>query len=128
MDSAPTVRTALRSAIRAVGVFLVFGAFMAGLAGATLTWRGTAFDKIWTLNKPAYRQLAPLACVVGPLFLLLSAILVLAAVGWFKRRLWGWRLAVAIIATQVAGDLVNLVRGDILRGLTGVVIASALFI
>jgi len=48
--------------------------------------------------------------------------------GWFKRGLWGWRLAVAITATQIAGDLVNLVRGDILRGLTGIVIASALFI
>jgi hypothetical protein len=40
----------------------------------------------------------------------------------------GWRLAVAIIATQVIGDIVNLVRGDWLRGGTGVMIAGALLL
>lgn len=115
MDFVPSARAASTRAVAAVGIFMAFGAFMAGLAGTTLTWRGTALDAIWGLNEPAYRQLAPLGRVVGPLFLLLSAILLLAAVGWFKRRLWGWGLTVAIIATQVAGDLVNLVRGNILR-------------
>ena len=28
-------------------------------------------------------------------------------IGWFRRSLSGWRLAVAIIATHVLGDLVN---------------------
>ena len=110
----------------AVGVFLVFGACMAALAGTTLVWRGTALDKLWALNESAHKQLAPAGRSVGPLFLLLSATLTAAAVGWFKRRLWGWRLAVGIIATQVAGDLVNVVRGDFLRGGTGLTIAGAL--
>ena len=80
------------------------------------------------LNPPAYNQLAPAGHVVGPLFLLLSATLAFAAVGWFKRRLWGWRLAVGIISTQVAGDLVNLIRGDLLRGAMGFAIAGTLLI
>ena len=37
------------------------------------------------------------------------------------------RLALVIIATQVLGDVVNCVRGDLLRGETGVIIAGALF-
>jgi hypothetical protein len=40
----------------------------------------------------------------------------------------GWRLAVVIIATQVLGDVVNCVRGDWLRGGTGVIIAGALLL
>jgi hypothetical protein len=56
----------------------------------------------------------------------LALALAAAGVGWFKRRLWGWRLAVAIIATQVLGDLVNMFRRDVLRGGTGFTIASAL--
>ena len=40
----------------------------------------------------------------------------------------GWRLAVAVIATQVIGDIVNLVRGDLLRGGIGVIIACALLL
>jgi len=112
----------------AIGIFLFFGAIMASLAATTLLWRGTALDHLGALNPIAYKQLAPLGGTVGILFLLLGAALTLAGIGWFRRRLWGWRLAVVIIATQVLGDVVNCVRGDLLRGGTGVIIAGALLL
>ena len=112
----------------AVGVFLLFGMSMASLAGITLVWRGTFLDRIWALNPTAYAQLAPLGRLVGAAFLLLAVALGAAAVGWFLRRLWGWRLAVAIIAIQVIGGLINLLRGDFVRGPIGIVIAGALLI
>ncbi|SRR6266566_3729545 len=99
------VQTNSPKGIFAVGIFLFFGAIMASLAGTTLVWRGTMLDRIWAFNLPAYRQLAPFGKMVGIPFLLLGATLAVAGVGWFKRRMWGWRLAVAIIATQVLGDL-----------------------
>jgi hypothetical protein len=37
-------------------------------------------------------------------------------------------LTVGVIGTQVIGDIVNLVRGDVLRGGTGVIIAGALLL
>jgi hypothetical protein len=112
--------------ITAVGVFLFFGATMASLAGATLSWPGTSLDRMWALNPTAHRELATLGRSAVILFLLLAAMLALAGTGWFKRRRWGWRLAVAIIATQVLGDLVNFFRGDLLRGDVGFCIAAAL--
>ena len=112
----------------AIGIFLFFGAIMASLATTTLLWRGTALDRLWGLNPIAYKQLAPLGRTVGILFLLLSAALTTAGIGWFRRRLWGWRLAVVIIAAQVLGDVVNCVRGDWLSGGTGVIIAGALLL
>jgi len=72
--------------------------------------------------------LARLGGTFGFLFLLLGAALTTAGIGWFRRRLWGWRLAVIIISTQVLGDVVNCVRGDWLRGGTGVIIAGALLL
>jgi hypothetical protein len=36
--------------ITAIGIFLLFGAVMACLAGISLTWGVTAFDRMWTLN------------------------------------------------------------------------------
>ncbi|MFI5106252.1 MAG: dolichyl-phosphate beta-glucosyltransferase, partial [Terriglobales bacterium] len=93
--------------LTAVGVFLFFGAAMAALAGTTLAWPGTPLDKMWKLNPEAYRQLAPLGRWIGVGFLLLSAALAMAGVGWFRRRLWGYWLAVIIIITQVLGDLFN---------------------
>ena len=112
--------------ITAVGVFLFFGATMASIAGTTLTWPGTFLDRLWVLNPTAHKQLATFAKPAGILFLLLAAVLAIAGTGWFKRRLWGWRLAVAVIATQVLGDLVNFFKGDYLRGGVGFSIVTAL--
>lgn len=114
--------------MKAVGAFLFFGATMAAMAGMTLVWRGTSLDRVWQLNPTAYAQLAPLGRMIGVPFLVLSAALLTAATGWFGRRLWAWRLAIAIIATQVIGDLVNALRGEFLKGTMGVLIASALLI
>jgi hypothetical protein len=112
----------------AIGVFLLFGATMASLAGTTLIWQGTFLDHMWTLNAPAYRQLSPFGRTVGIPFLVLSAALATAGVGWFRRRLWGWKLAVAIIATQVLGDLTSIFMGHFVMGAVGVTIAAALLL
>ena len=101
---------------------------MAALAGTTLVWPGTTLDRIWVLNQSAHRQLAPLGPKVGWAFLLLALALGAAAVGWFQKKKWGWRLAVCIITTQVLGDLLNLIRGDYIRGATGAVVAGVLLI
>src|SRR5947209_18046249 len=110
--------------VSAVGIFLYFGTAMACLAGTTLIWRGTALDRVWILNAPAYRHLAPLGRIVGGFSFWDSAHA--AGTGWFRRRLWGWRLAVGIITTQVLGDLVDFLMGDFVRGGTGFAIAGAL--
>jgi hypothetical protein len=111
----------------AVGIFLLFGVVMASLAGTTLLFPGTALDRIWWLNPRAYKELAPFAKAAGLGFVLLGCTLALATFGWFQRRLWGWRLAVVLIATQVAGDLFNLFRGRALEGIVGITVAGALF-
>jgi len=99
---------------------------MAALAGTTLVLPATILDRAWRLNPVAYAQLAPLGTPVGIAFLLLALVLAVAATGWWRRRRWGWILAVVIIAIQLLGDLLNLLRGDVLRGAAGVLIASAL--
>lgn len=101
---------------------------VAALAGGTLIWPGTPLDEAWALNRVAHAQLSAARRSVGGLFLLLSAILIGASVGWFKRRLWGWSLTVGIVSTQVVGDSINLVRGEFVRGGIGLTIASVLLV
>jgi len=109
----------------AIGVFFVFGATMAAYAAATLLKPGTVLDRLWVLNKPGHAQLASLGKGVA-LGFVLSALLCAAAVGWFRRRYWGWVLGTTIIAINAAGDLINGVRGEWLKGAVGVVIAGLL--
>jgi len=114
--------------IVSLGIFLFFGATMAALAGTTLIWRGTFLSGVWKLNPTAYEQLATLDRSVGIVFLFLSGLMAVAGLGWFRRRHWGWRLAVAIIVLQGLGDLVNFLRGDFVRGGIGATIAGALLL
>ncbi len=112
--------------LTAVAIFLFFGTAMASLAAITLIFPGTLLDRAWRLNPVAYSQLAPLGAPIGVAFLLLAAALGVAAIGWSRRRRWGWALAVAIVTVQVVGDFTNLLRGDVLKGAVGVAIASGL--
>jgi hypothetical protein len=114
--------------IVAVGVFLFFGAAMAWLAGISLVWRGTLLDRMWRLNPRAYVELTGYATLAGIGFLLLGCALAAAGIGWFRRRAWGWWLAVAIIGTQVAGNVVNIAMGRAAEGAFGLVIAGALLL
>jgi hypothetical protein len=120
------LQTTSPKGIIAVGIFLFFGAIMAALAGTTLIWRGTTLDRLWLLNLRAYKELAPYQKSVGIPFLFLGVTLAAAGMGWFQRRLWGWRLAVGIIVVQAIGDLVNAFLGDLVRGGIGFIIAGAL--
>jgi len=65
---------------------------------------------------------------VGIPFLLLSGVLAVACIGWFKRRLWGWYLTVAVIATQIIGDVTSVVMGDAVKGLIGFAIAGTFLV
>ena len=93
-----------------------------------LFWPGTVLDRLWSLNPVAHEAFVPFGNSIGLLFYVLSIVLVISAVGWFKHRIWGWQLTVAIISTQVIGDFVNLIRGDFLRGSIGLLIAGALLL
>lgn len=111
-----------------IGAFFVFGATMAAYAAVTLLRPGTVLDALWVLNKEGHAGLLPLGKTAGLLFVVLSVLLSVAALGWFRRRKWGWMLGVVIIAMNLAGDVVNVVRGEGLKGAVGAVIAGMLLI
>ncbi len=114
--------------VTAFGLFLLFGTAMALLAATTLLFSGTPLDRVWSLNPRAYRELAPFGKTAGAGFALLASALAIAAAGWFRRRLWGWRLAAVLIAAQVLGNLFNLFRGRVAEGVVGIAIAGALLV
>jgi hypothetical protein len=91
----------------AFGIFLLFGAGLASLAGTTLLWRGTVLDRMWAVNPRAYSHLSPYGKTIGIPFLQLGITLAFSGAGLLKRRVWGWRLAIVIIVTQVLANFVT---------------------
>ena len=111
-----------------IGIFFIFGATMAGYAAITLFRPGTFLDGLWALNKRGHSGLLPFGRRAALLFLALSGMLAAAAIGWSRRRHWGWMLGVAVISINAVGDVVNLARGEGLKGAVGVVVAGSLLI
>ena|SRR5438552_10681998 len=121
-------RTSSQLAFTVIGIFVYFAMTMALYAGATLLHPGTVFDRLWSLNPIAHRDLLTFRKPAGVFFVILAAAAATTGLGWFRRRVWAWRLAVFGICTQVFGDCVNLVRGDLLRGGAGLLIGGALLV
>ena len=109
-----------------IGAFFLFGATMAAYAAITLLKPGTVLDGLWALNKTGHAQLASLGKSAGLGFVALSASMCAGAVGWFRHRYWGWILGTTIVAINAAGDLINVARGEWLKGAVGVAIAGLL--
>jgi hypothetical protein len=99
---------------------------MAAYASVTLLKPGTALDALWVLNRSGHTQLASLGKGAGLGFVVLSVLLCATSVGWFRRRYWGWSLGTTIVAINAAGDLINGVMGEWLKGAVGVAIAGLL--
>lgn len=112
----------------AIGVFFLFGATMAAYAAVTLIKPGTGLDRLWVLNKTGHAQLASLGNRAWLGSVLLSMLLYTAAIGWCRRRYWGWVLGTTIILINAAGDLVDGAMGEWLKGAVGVAIAGLLLI
>ena len=122
----PTPPEQRTSGFALIGAFFIFGATMATYAAITLLWPGTFLDRAWALNPNAHLQLDAIGRFAGLPFFILAIALLLAAVGWFRRRYWGWLLGVVIIAMNLAGDIGNTLIGERLKGVIGIVIAGLL--
>ena len=99
---------------------------MASYASFTLLVPGTVLDRGWAVNPEAYSQLRSLGSMMSVPFAFLAIALLVAAIGWFRRRRWGWTLGVTIIAINLTGDLINSLRGEWLKGGVGVLVAGLL--
>jgi len=108
-----------------VAAFGFAGTGLALLTGAMLLWPGTRFDWLWRLNESAHAGFVTLGRGAAILLFGVGAATFAAARGLMLGRRWGWRLAVAIFAVNVAGDLVRFAMGDWLKGAAGLLIGGA---
>lgn len=99
--------------MRALAIFFGFGATMSLLAALGLLFPGSLLEPMWLLNPEARAGLSSLGLWAVLLMAMVSAACAGSARGLWIRAEWGRRLAVAVLAVNLAGDLIGaLARHD----------------
>jgi hypothetical protein len=106
--------------------FFVFGACMCALTIVLLVMPGTSLDVLWLANPEAHAAFGTHRAAATALMLAVSAACASAAFGLAKRARWGRRLAMEIIAVNLAGDLAGAAVRHDARPLIGLPIAGAM--
>ena len=109
-----------------VGAFYFLASLICAAAGVSLLLPRGALDWMWAIKLAAYEQLRVIAPLTGFGFCLLAVAMALTSVGCFRRKRWGWMLAVVIFSINGLTDAARLFAGDVLEGLVGVVAAGAI--
>ena len=116
---------------RSLGVFLIALFFAIATCillgvGTALLLPGSKLEIIWKLY-PARRAMLMLYRVwLGPGFLILAIVMASASIGCFRRRIWGWWLAVVIFLINGLSDAGQILIGYFLEGGVGVAIAGVI--
>jgi hypothetical protein len=105
--------------------FFAFGAAACAITLAALLVPGGGLDLVWRLNPEAQVGLQQ----VGTPFSVLLMLVVgtgcgCAAAGLVRQKMWGRRLAIGILAVNLAGDSVNALFRDDLGALIGLPIGG----
>ena len=108
------------------GIFFAFATCILVTVGLALIFPGSAFEAIWRLYEARRATLMPYREWLGPAFLVLAAVMVVAFWGNLTRAEWGRALAIGIFAGNGIGDVGQLFMGHVLEGLVGIAFAGVL--
>jgi hypothetical protein len=112
--------------IRAIALFFAFGTAMSGLTAFLLAFPGTPADAVWRLKPAARTDFLPLGGWAILLMLVVCAACATACVGLWRHRIWGQRVAIVILAVNLAGDTMNAALTHDWRTLIGLPIGGAM--
>ena len=123
LKNKPTTRPA---GITALSLFFLFGACASFLSFVSLLWPGSFLEPMWRLNPHARAGFAKMGMWAVVLMLVVCVACAAAAVGLWRGARWGHRLAFAMLALNMLGDIVDVALGIEPRAVIGNPIALAL--
>lgn len=109
-----------------IAIFFAVAACILLVVGAALLWPGSTLEVIWKLYPARRSLLIPYRAWLGPVFLILAIAMLCTSIGCFRRRNWGWWLAVAIFLINGLGDAGQFLIGHFFEGGIGVAVAGVI--
>ena len=114
--------------ITALVVFSFVAAAIALTAAVSLAFPDGALEPIWRVNPRAREVFGRIGFAAVALMIVLSVACVVTGEGLRRGARWGYVLAIAGLAFQMLGDVVNTVFGIEPRAVIGIPIAGALIL
>ena len=99
---------------------------MCTLAIVLLIFPGSPLDSLWTLNPDARVAFQSLGKAAIWLMFVVGAGCTFAAIGLWRRSVWGIRIALVIVSLNIFGDLLNAVLRHDYRALIGLPVGGAM--
>jgi hypothetical protein len=112
--------------ITALSIFFVFGAAMSFVASVALLFPGSFLEPMWRLNPRAHAGFAGMGAWAVLLLCAVCVACAAAAAGLWRGAGWGYWLALALLAINLLGDVVNVVTGTEPRAAVGIPIVLAI--
>src|ERR1043165_2478309 len=97
--------------ITALSIFFLFGATASLLSFVSLLFPGSFLEPMWRLNPRAREGFASMGAWAVVLMCTVCIACVSAAVGLLRGARWGYWLALALLAINLLGDIVNALLG-----------------
>jgi hypothetical protein len=114
--------------ITALSIFFAFGAVVSFLSFVSLLFPGSFLEPMWRLNPRAHEALTGMGAWAVALMCVVSAACASAAVGLWRGERWGYRLAFALLAVNLLGDVTNVLLGTEPRAVVGVPVVVAILV
>jgi len=108
------------AAITALSLFFLFGAAASFLFFVSLLFPGSFLEPMWRLNPRAREGFAVMGAWAVVLMCAICVACASAAAGLWRGARWGYWLAVALLAINLSGDMVNVLLGTELRAAVGI--------
>ena len=129
MFHAKTATTAHRPrGITALSIFFLAGAAISLTASLSLLRPNSFLESMWRLNARAQENLSSLGLWAVLLMSTVSVFCAAAAIGLWRGLRWGHWLAIGLIATNLIGDITNVLLGTEPRAIVGIPIAAAILL
>jgi hypothetical protein len=112
--------------VTVLAVFFGAGAVIALVAAASLATPGGWLEPIWRLNPRARIAFAGLGLWAAGILVAVGIACLAASIGFARRRRWGHRIGVALVAINLVGDSVNAALGVEPRAIIGIPVAAVL--
>ena len=109
--------------ITALSIFFLFGTTASFISFVSLLFPGSFLEPMWRLNPRAREGFASIGVWAIVLMCAVSVACASAAVGLWRGARWGYWLAVALLAINLLGDIVNVALGIEPGAVVGVPIA-----